>query len=167
MKAGTMLFIVLVVLLGCKKGSSPNITLSTNLTDCAANSTCTYSYFDDADFINASPPVQGSFRVFSYQSVNQNVCGATSQFIFKAPLNDAEFDITANQIAAGSVFANDFICPCCDYALLFKPIGGEIKGKRTDGTHWLVNASIIFGTSATTPVDTIVVNQYFTRQPLP
>jgi hypothetical protein len=158
---------LLVVLLGCKKSSTPNITLSTNLTDCAANSTCTYTYYDNADFVNATPPVHGNFRVFSYQSVNQNVCGATSRFFFKTQLSDNEFDITSSQIAAGDVFANNFVCPCCDYDVLFKPIGGEIKGKRTDATHWLVNASIVFGTSPTSPADTVVVNQYFTKQPLP
>ena len=161
------IFFFLVVLLSCKKSNSPNITLSTNLTDCPANSTCSYLYYDNADFVNAAPPVPGSFRVFSYQSVNQNVCGATSQFLFKTPLNATGFDITSNQIAAGGVFASYLVCPCCDYAVAFKPIGGEIKGKRTDATHWLVNASIVFGTSVTAPADTLVVNQYFIQHPLP
>jgi hypothetical protein len=105
--------------------------------------------------------------VFSYQSVNPNVCGATSQFFCKTDLTATEFDITSNQIAGGQIFANYFSCPCCEYAVLFKPIGGEIKGKRTDATHWLVNATIIFGTTPTVPVDTLVVNQYFTVQPIP
>lgn len=105
--------------------------------------------------------------MFWYKTVNANICGATTSFFFKTNMGDTQFDITSSQIAAGDVFANDFICPCCDYAILFKPIGGEIKGQRTDATHWLINASIIFGTAPSTPVDTVVVNQYFTRQTLP
>jgi hypothetical protein len=166
-KTRTTIFILLVVLLSCKKSSTPNITLSTNLTNCPANSTCTYSYYNNADFVNADPPVHGSFRVFSYQSVNQNVCGAMSQFYFKTSLSDANFDITSNQIASGQVFANYLVCPCCDYALLLKPIGGEIKGERISANHWLVNATIVFGTSVGSPADTLVVNQYFSQQPLP
>jgi len=47
------------------------------------------------------------------------------------------------------------------------PIGGEIKGKRRDSNHWLINATIILGVSASEPVDTIVVNQYFASEKLP
>lgn len=158
---------MLAVLLGCRKDNTPKVTLSTTLTNCPANSTCTYSYYNNADFANAGTVIHGNYRVFSYQSVNASVCGATSQFYFKTALSDDDFDITSNQIASGDVFANDFTCPCCEIDVLFKPIGGEIKGKRTDDTHWLVNASIVFGTSAMNPVDTVVVNQYFTKEPLP
>src|ERR1700735_5585742 len=118
MKAKATIFLMFVILLGCKKGGNPNITLSTDLTNCPANSTCTYSYFDDADFVNGGPPVHGSFRVFSYHSVSLAVAGATSQFFFKTPIGDSEFDITSTQIAAGDISANDFTCPCC-YEVLF------------------------------------------------
>jgi hypothetical protein len=167
MKTKATIFILFAVLFSCKKNSAPNIMLSTKLTDCPANSTCKYSYYDDADFVNSTPPVRGNFRVFSYQSVNLNTCGATSQFYFKISLNDANFDITSNQIAAGELFANYLVCPCCYYDPLIKPVGGEIKGERTDATHWLINAAIVFGTSATAPADTLVINQYFSLQPLP
>jgi len=167
MKARIILVILCAIMFSCKKGTKPDIVLNGALTDCAANLTCTYNYFDNADFTNGNQPVAGSSRVFWYKTVNANICGATTEFFFKTNMSDTEFDITSSQIAAGDVFANDFICPCCDYAALFKPIGGEIKGQRTDATHWLVNASIIFGTSMNTPVDTVVVNQYFTRQALP
>jgi hypothetical protein len=169
MKQGVTIFVLLLVLLSCKKNSSPNITLSTNLTNCPANSNCTYNYYDDADFGNAMPPVHGSFRVFSYQSGTLDGCGAISQFLFKTALNAVEFDINSNQIAAGQIVVGDQnSCPCCAtaIAIFVKPIGGEIKGKRTDATHWLVNASIIFGSTITSPIDTIVVNQYFTQQKL-
>jgi hypothetical protein len=66
------------------------------------------------------------------------------------------------------VIANNLICPCCDYASILQPIGGEIKGKKTDSNHWLINATIIFGNSINgTPADTLVVNQYFTLAKLP
>jgi hypothetical protein len=166
MKAKATIFMLCVIILSCRKGNSPDITLNGKLTDCSANSTCTYSYFDNAEINSTHQIISGNFRVFCYKSVNVNLCGATSEFFVKTALGDSEFDITSSQIAAGQVFANDFSCPCCENALLFTPIGGEIKGKRTDATHWLVNATIIFGTSPTTPVDTLVINQYFSQQKL-
>jgi hypothetical protein len=167
MKAKTTLFILLAILLSCKKSSNSNVVLSTQLTDCPANSTCTYSYYENADFVNANAPVPGNYRLFSYQTGDGNSCGPNSKFYFKIPTGDADFDISSNQIVAGKVFAYFFDCPCCDLGMFDTAIGGEIKGKRTDATHWLVNATIVFGTSATAPVDTLIVNQYFTRQPLP
>jgi hypothetical protein len=161
-----LLFLVLVTL-GCAKKNNTNVVLSTNLTSCAANSTCTYNYYDNADFTNGNQPVAGNSRVFWYKSVNANICGATTEFFFKTNMGDTEFDITSSQIASGEVFANDFVCPCCENATLLKPVGGEIKGKRIDGTRWLINASIIFGTSISAPADTMVVNQYFSQQKLP
>ena len=167
MKARATLFILFVILLGCKKGSSPNTTLSTALTDCPSNFNCTYHYYNNADFVNAGDPVQGNFRLFSYQTGEGNSCGPNSKFYFKIAPGATNFDITSNQIAEGKIFAYFFNCPCCDFGMFDMPIGGEIKGERTDATHWLVNASIVFGTSVTAPVDTLVVNQYFTQQPLP
>jgi len=167
MKNKVIISVLCILSLGCTKKSNVNVVLNGPLTDCTANSTCTYSYFDNADFQDWNQPAHGNYRVFWYKSINANVCGAVSEFYFKTPLTDGDFDITSGQIAAGQIIANNFACPCCYIDVLFKPIGGEIKGKRTDATHYLVNASIIFGTSANTPVDTLVVNQYFTRQPLP
>ena len=167
MKIKAAIIILCVIMFSCRKSSKPEITLTGTLSDCPANSTCTYNYFDNADFTNGNQPVAGSSCVFWYKTVNANMCGATTEFLFKTNMSDIEFDITSSQIAAGDVFANNFVCPCCDYDIAFKPIGGEIKGRRTDATHWLINASIIFGTSISAPIDTVVVNQYFTRQTLP
>ncbi len=144
--------------------------LTGNLTGCPINTTCSYSYYDNADFTNVSQPVPGNFRVFSYKNVNINLCGATSELYLKTNLSNNEFEINANQIAAGDIVAYNLVCPCCDYAIWPKPIGGDIKAKRTDATHWLINASIIFGTtvnSVNKPIDTLIVNQYFTLTNLP
>jgi len=167
MKIKAAVLILCVLMFSCRKGIKPDIILNGNLTDCPANLTCTYSYYDNADFTAANQPVRGNFRVFWYKTVNANICNATSDFFFKINSNETQFDITSSKIASGDIVANDYVCPCCDYAPLFKPLGGEIKGKRTDATHWLINASIIFGISAGHPADTVVVNQYFTRQTLP
>jgi hypothetical protein len=168
MKNKAVIFFLLIAVFGCtKKGNnSANIVLSGNLTDCAANSNCSYNYFDNADFTNWNNPVRGSFRVFWYKSVSANVCDATSEFYFKTQLNSTAFDITSDQIAAGNIVGYNLECPCCDIAVLTKPIGGEIKGKRIDLNRWLVNASLVFGTSGK-PADTLVVNQYFSQQLLP
>jgi len=164
MKAKATIVIFFVVLFSCRKDNNPNVILNGALTDCAANSTCTYSYYDNADFTNWNQPVHGNYRVFWYKSVNNNLCDATSELYFKISLSAESFDITANQIAAGQVVAYNLECPCCDYAFLPQPIGGEIKGKRSDANHWLINASVIFGTAVNKPIDTLVVNQYFSAQ---
>jgi len=167
MKSKALIIFLCVIVLGCTKKSNINVVLSTNLTNCPANYTCAYSYFDNADFKNWYQPVHGNYRVFWYKSVDSALCSATSTFYFKTPMSQGDFDITANQIASGQVFAQNFECPCCDFASITKPIGGEIKGKKTDATHWLVNATIVFGTSFDKPIDTLVVNQYFSQQKLP
>ena len=167
MKVIAIIFILFIILFGCQKDNNPNVILNGTLTDCAANSTCTYNYYDNADFANGQP-VQGNYRGFWYTSVNANVCGATSQFYFKTPESNSNFDISSSQIAAGQIVAYNLACPCCYIANNVEiAIGGEIKGKRTDADHWLINATIILGVSVNEPVDTLVVNQYFAVEKLP
>jgi hypothetical protein len=164
MKAKAAVFILFVILLGCQKGSNPKITLNGALTNCP---TCTFNYYDNADIANGAP-VPGNYRVFWYGSITPATCGPTSQFYFKTPLNEnTDFDIASSQIAAGEVVAYSFQCPCCYIENVAKPIGGEIKGQRADATHWLINATIILGVSINQTTDTLVVNQYFTKEKLP
>jgi hypothetical protein len=167
MKTKVSILILFAILLGCKKSNNLNLVLNGALTDCPVNYTCSYNYFDNADFTNGNQPVPGNYRVFWYKSVNTNVCDATSEFYFKTSLSNNEFEISSNQIALGQIVAYDLVCPCCDYATVSKPIGGEIKGKRTDASHWLINATIVFGGSVGNPIDTLTVNQYFAIQTLP
>lgn len=167
MKAFSTILILSLLLFSCKKGSNPQVTLTGTLTNCPVNSTCTDNYFDNADFKDWSKPVQGNYRVFWYKSVNSNLCDAATEIYFKTSLSNNDFDITSNQIASGQVSGYVFSCACCDVLANVKPIGGEIKGKRTDATHWLINASVIIGTASNAPLDTIIVNQYFTQQQLP
>ena len=167
MKVKATIFLLCVILFSCKKDNNPNVVLNGTLTDCPANSICTYNYFDNADISASSQPVNGNYRVFWYKSISNNTCGPTGRFYFKAPLNNNNFDINSAQIASGQVVAYDIICPCCYSDFVTKPIGGEIKGKRTDATHWLLNVSIVFGISNGNPTDTLVVNQYFSLEKLP
>jgi len=169
MKIKVSLLLLLVTLFSCKKDKNNTITLNGKLTDCAANNTCTYKYYDNANFTSAGQVqvVPGSFRVFAYQSINSNVCSATREFYFKTSLSNSNIEISSNQIAAGQVQAYDLICPCCNSFILARPIGGEIKGQKTDANHWLINATIIFGTSFNQPTDTMTVNQYFTSAIVP
>jgi len=169
MKLVTTILILCTVLLGCKKDKSSRV-LGGALTDCPANCTCTYNYYDNADFTSTSPPAAGNFRVFVYKSISANSCGPRSEIYFKTNLSNNEFEINAGQIAAGEIVAYYDACPCCEYANFApfpKPIGGAIKAQRTGATRWLVNASIIFGTANNTPIDTMVVNQYFVLKGLP
>lgn len=169
MNVKATIFTLLVVALGCRKDTGPNVVLNGALTDCPANFSCNYSYYDYADYTDIKLPVQGNYRVFWFNSTNASGCGTIRQFYFKTLLSSNSFDIGSDQIAEGQIIAQESDCLCCGRATLAtKPIGGEIKGKRTDATHWLVNASIIFGSIVNNdPVDTLVVNQYFTLEKLP
>jgi len=164
MKNKAVIFFFCLLAIGCTKKGNTNVVLNGKLTDCPANSTCTYNYYDNADFNNWSKPVHGNSRVFWYKSVNNTLCDAANEIYFKTPLSDGDFDITSSQIASGQVSGYGFSCACCDVLANVKPLGGEIKGKRSDATHWLINASVIIGTDSHGPIDTIVVNQYFTQQ---
>jgi hypothetical protein len=159
MKIKITILILCVIVFSCKKDK--NIVLNGTLTGCPINTTCSYNYYDNADFNTYSQLVSGHYRAFIYKSVNNNLCDATDVIFFKSSLNSNEFDITPNQIAAGQVDYY-FSCACCDVLANIKPIGGEIKGKRTDATHWLINATVILGTAADKPLDTLKVNQDFT-----
>jgi hypothetical protein len=167
MQAKAIVFILFIALLGCQKGDNPNITLNGALTNCSSNSTCTYNYYDNANFANGLP-AQGNYRAFWYNSISATVRGATSQFYFKTPMGVNDFDISSSQIAASQVVAYNFACPCCYIGNNAEiPIGGEIKGKRTDADHWLINATIILGVSVNHAVDTLIVNQYFSLEKIP
>jgi len=168
MKVKTIIFVFCTLLFGCRKDNALNVTLNGALTGCPANNTCTYIFYNNADFSPGNQPKAGNGRVFGYKSIISNFCGATSGLYFETSLSNNDFDITSDQIVSAQVVAYNIECPCCEYAVLTtKPIGGEIKGKRVNATSWLVNASVILGTSANIPVDTLTVNQYFTLGQLP
>jgi len=111
MKAKATIFMLFVVLLGCRKDTGPNVILNGALTDCTANSTCAYNYYDNAGFTSGNQFINGSYRVFWYKSTNVNACGPTSQFYFKTPMNYDTFDINSDQIAAGQIVAYDHALP--------------------------------------------------------
>ena len=165
MKTKITLFIVVILLIACHKDKP--ITVDPSLTDCPVNSSCIYNYHDQADFSAINPLIHGSNRVFLY-SRSSGVCGPTSQFSIKTSLGSSDFTISLSQLSSGQMLAYNNSCPCCARVTVLLPIiGGEIKGRRVNATQWLINARIIFGTSSTTPTDSIKVNQYFTLSKLP
>ncbi|MDB4903793.1 MAG: hypothetical protein JWQ63_3074 [Mucilaginibacter sp.] len=171
MKIKTAVFFLCVILFSCSKDNNPNVILNGTLTNCPINATCTYNYYEGADFTGYNQLVRGNYRVFAYNSLDQNSCGPNTLLYFKISLSNNYFDISSSQIAKGQLTAYIDNCPCCMYFTQVgyaKPIGGEIKGKKTDANHWLINAAIIFGnTSNNAPVDTLIVNQYYTLTKLP
>jgi len=154
------LFILVATLLGCSKDKS-NITLSGPSSNCPANSSCSYIYYDNANFVNAANIQAGQNRVFTYIVVNSQVCNLSTSVYFKTTLSNDDFEINAAQIASGQAVAYGQICTCCDLVANTKLIGGDIKGKKADTNTWLINATVIIGSSNGTPIDTVVVNQYF------
>src|SRR6185312_585804 len=167
MKIKVTILVFGMLLLSCHKDNP--IILDTTLTDCSANNTCTYSYFDNADFSAIIPVGRGAYRVFAYSRNYDNTCGPGAQFNLKISLNSSDFVVNINQASEPQiVLAIDDICPCCARASTLVPlIGGQIKGTRVSATRWLINARIIFGISAGHPTDSIKVNQYFTLAKLP
>jgi hypothetical protein len=163
MKVKATIIILCFILFSCNKDNTL-VTLNGTLTDCPANFACTYFYYNQADFTSLNQVVPGGDMVFAYNSINANLCGLTNQLYFKTSTSNNDFDISASQIAGGQVNYNT-ICACCNVILL-KPIGGEIKGKRTDATHWLVNATVILGNASNKAIDTLTVNQYFVLKTL-
>jgi len=169
MKIKAIIFVVAIAFFSCHKDTS--LRLDTNLTNCPASRTCTYQYYQQADFIT-NKLQHGNFRIFEYKSTNSG-CGPNSEFYLKTTLSASNFIITSSQIAAGQVVtASVNNCPCCEYTsftipAFAKPVAGEIKGQRIDAAHWLINARILFGASSSAPTDLIKVNQYFTLTKLP
>ncbi len=154
------LFILVATFLGCSKDKS-NITLSGPSSSCPANSSCSYIYYDNANFTNTANIQAGQNRVFTYVTVNSQICNLATSVYFKTALSNNDFEINSAQIASGQVVAYGEVCACCDVLANVKPISGDIKGKKTGTSTWLINATVIIGTSSGAPIDTVVVNQYF------
>jgi hypothetical protein len=165
MKTRITFAFLLMLLLGCSKNNNPNVVLSTELTGCPVNYTCTYNYYNNADLLNNFQPVAGHYRVFIYKAVNKSICDATSTLIFKTNMGSSSFDITASQIIANQLVTTGFSCICCDVIGNIKQSGGEIKGRQAGTGNWLINASVIQSTSDGKVLDTVKVNQYFTVSP--
>ncbi len=165
MKIKALILVLFVVLLGCGKRTNVNVVLNGPLSDCPANFTCNYVYYDHAG-VQQNHLGPGASREFSYTAVDSTVCTDTRQLYFDFALSSDEFDIKSAQIAAGQAVYFES-CPCCNFAFNPEAVGGEIKGKRTDASHWLINATIIIGDANDKPVDTLIVNQTFTLKALP
>ncbi len=146
-------------MLACSKKT--NLTFSETLTNCLANAVCTYNYYDNVDTYNQNQLIGGNARVFTYDNKDANKI--ITQLSFKTSLSNNEFEISSAQIAAGNLVFFSIICPACNY-VLSKPVGGDIKGKKTDPTHWLVNASVVLGNSFNKNLDTIKIIQYYNLQ---
>jgi len=58
MNVKATIFTLLVVALGCRKDTGPNVVFNGALTDCPANFSCNYSYYDYADYTDIKLPVQ-------------------------------------------------------------------------------------------------------------
>jgi hypothetical protein len=157
-KTITTMLILSIALLGCSKNDQT--LLSENLTDCPANATCAYQYTDRADFNPQGYLNFGGKRVFRSIALYKTSCDITQELTFKTDMNDNNFYISSAQIAAGQAFFNTS-CTCCS-AVFLKPISGEIKGRKEGPGKWLINARVVLATSDNKPVDTLLVNQYFT-----
>lgn len=162
MKTKTIAFLFLILICSCQKGSV--LILDTNLSSCPINSTCTYNFNDNSNFSGSNQIISGNDRVFFYQSVNNKLCDLTTQLFLKIPMGNTEFKIDSAQIVSQQLVGYFTNCACCELLANVNPIGGEIKGKSIDGTHWLINAKVIVGISPNKPIDTLIVNQYFSKK---
>ena len=156
-KITTLIFCCL--LLACSKKA--NLTFSETLTGCPANAVCTYNYTENTNSYNQNQLINGNYKVFTYNKIDTN--NINIQLFFKTSLSNNEFVINSAQIAAGNVAFYNVICISCN-VLPTRPVGGEIKGKKTDPTHWLINASVVLGNSFNKHLDTVKIIQYYTPQ---
>jgi len=164
MKIKAGIFSILIVLLfGCSKDG---LVMNGTITGCPINSTCSYQYYENADYTNLYTLKSGQNRVFVYKSVDSAICNALTSMYFKADMGSNSFEINAKQITLAQVASASLVCACCN-TVPFNPIGGDIRGTKKNSTAWLINAEIIEGDANGKPVDTVVVNQYFTLSSAP
>jgi hypothetical protein len=162
-KAG-IFSILIVILFGCSKDG---LVMNGTITNCPNNSTCSYQYYENADYTNVYKLTSGQNRVFVYKSVDSAMCNALTSMYFKADMGSSSFEITAKQIILAQVASASLICSCCNSVGYINPIGGDIRGAKKNSTAWLINAEIIEGDANGKPIDTVVVNQYFTLSSAP
>jgi hypothetical protein len=153
------IFALLILFASCKK-SNLDGAINAKLTNCPANSDCTYQYAGPIDFDSQLQSKPGNFRSFYYVSINHKMCEAQTKLYFKTGLENKDFSITKSDILNG---AADYkmVCACCT-TIDMVPIDGYIKGSKKDNERWLINAHIVLGTRNGTPIDTLDIRQYFT-----
>ncbi|WP_259067260.1 hypothetical protein HDF24_11720 [Mucilaginibacter sp. X4EP1] len=164
MKIKAATFVLLIcILFGCKKGD--NIVLNGTFTDCPPGGSCSYFYHENVDYTNLYALTSGQERVFIYKCVTNDHCTSTQSFYFKTSMGNSSFEIDSVQVLAAKVATVGLVCPCCDVPANLKQVHGDIRGKKTGNNTWLINAYLVQNDASGQPVDTVVVNQYFTLAP--
>ncbi|MFC5284187.1 hypothetical protein [Pedobacter alpinus] len=170
MKKLSILPVIILVTLSitsCEKSKDIKIS-GDNLTMCEDNSTCNYSYLENADIDSNMALKAGSYRLFIAESDYSSVVAQRTLY-FKAPMEGNSFQINENAIKAGAVVYK-FVCPTCNW-IDYKPIAGYVKGINTTPdkpaaeAKWLIEASVILKADLTDSEirDTLYVKQYFVK----
>lgn len=161
------IFVMILISLGCKKNKNIEIN-EDHLTSCPDNTTCTYLYYNGADFGQPSffNLQKGSYKVFKYSALLGN--GYYAKYVYiRVPSNATKFELTNDQVLAGEVkFANP--CASCDL-IGVKIVGGNFKGIRSidsPTSSWLLEGNVYLSSIVPSAYrDTIKIKQYFKLDP--
>lgn len=161
MKNLSFITIVLIAFVSCKDKGDLTISAD-NLTECPAETNCSYIFTESADVTDNFNFKSGIYRVFKVQKRN----GDRSESLFiKAPMDGKSFTLSAEEIKTRFSLRTD--CAGC-FILVSKPLFGTVKGVNTtpdkpaDQAQWLLDINVVIGTVNTEiPVDTIRIKQYF------
>lgn len=159
-----MLAFAFLFCLSCDKQKEKTLVDEKNLTACAENATCQYSFTEQADL--ATMPLMlrpGAYRVF-WASTKQGPITAT--LWMKAPMSGNQFTLNDQDILAGKVIFNQD-CISCNM-VYYKAVGGEVKGtnttpdRRADQARWLLEAKIFLqAVDDPTVKNSINIKQYY------
>jgi hypothetical protein len=164
MKTKAATFVLLIaILFGCSKDNG--IVMNGTFTDCPPGGSCSYSYYENVDFTSPTALTAGPNRVFVYKCITNNNCTATTSLYFKTTMGSSSFEIDSTQIAAAKLATAGLVCACCNMPGNLKQIHGDIRAKKTGTNTWLINAYVVQGDADGHPIDTVLVNQYFTLAP--
>lgn len=161
-----LLFTCLTISCSKKDELQPEIQIDEkNLTDCPANTTCTY-YFTETDIFSPNAPYGTSDNRMFYAQATTSVGSITLSI--ETPRQVNSFLLTADDIKNGKVKIQNS-CQTCNY-IGYKLIGGSVKGinlskrdtRPSGSVKWLIEAKIVRELLVTpAQVDTFYVKQYF------
>ncbi|TDQ07449.1 hypothetical protein [Pedobacter metabolipauper] len=162
-----VLYAAIAINFSCAKDKGVVVNIEDkDLTQCPANSSCTFLFNENAD-INTGGSLfmtaAGNYRLFH---TNMSRPGYNILLFVKAPMNGSNFELGKADVLAGRVKLISS-CVACNM-IPVKEIDGYVKGKNlTPGksinkSKWLLEIKVIMASDVNASYsDTVFVKQYF------